>query len=165
MWSHIARPKTSRTHAHFAHFSEWILHTHAHVPPHIARVRVRTHLRNSYLGNISENSPSDGRKLCRFVKKCHEHVINESITWTSSGIHPIDLCRFVLLSFWLRDRYCLKTFSDVLCPRNSLIKEFLFHGFGYAEKIFHWNFTLAISKFLCKENAGAILKPLLISNE
>ena len=25
--------------------------------------------------------------------------------------------------------------------------------------------TLAISKFLCKENAGAILKPLLISNE
>ena len=26
-------------------------------------------------------------------------------------------------------------------------------------------YTLAISKFLCKENAGAILKPLLISNE
>ena len=25
--------------------------------------------------------------------------------------------------------------------------------------------TLAISKFLCKENAGAVLKPLLISNE
>ena len=25
--------------------------------------------------------------------------------------------------------------------------------------------TLAISKLLCKENAGAILKPLLISNE
>ena len=26
-------------------------------------------------------------------------------------------------------------------------------------------YTLAILKFLCKENAGAILKPLLISNE
>ena len=107
-----------------------------------ARTRATAH-RNSYLGNISENSPSDGRKLCRFVKKCHEHVINESITWTSSGIHPIDLCRFVLLSFWLRDRYCLKTFSDVLCPRNSLIKEFLFHGFGYAE-----NYTIGHFSFM-----------------
>ena len=37
----------SRTQAHPAHFSEWISHTHAQVPPHI--VRVRTHLRNSYL--------------------------------------------------------------------------------------------------------------------
>ena len=34
-------PKTSRTHAHPAHFSEWISHAnaHAHVRPHIARVR------------------------------------------------------------------------------------------------------------------------------
>ena len=50
IWSHIAHPKMSRTHAHPAHFSEWISHAHAHVQPHIARVRVRTHLRNSYLG-------------------------------------------------------------------------------------------------------------------
>ena len=28
-----------------------------------------------------------------------------------------------------------------------------------------WDCTLAILKFLCKENAGVILKPLLISNE
>ena len=45
--SHIARPKTSRTHAHSAHFSEWISLAHAHVRPHIARVH--THLRNSCL--------------------------------------------------------------------------------------------------------------------
>ena len=49
IWSHIAHPKMSRTHAHPAHFSERILHAHAHLRPHIARVRVRTHLRNSYL--------------------------------------------------------------------------------------------------------------------
>ena len=45
--SHIARPKKGRTHAHPAHFPEWI--SHAHVRPLIARVRARTHLRNSYL--------------------------------------------------------------------------------------------------------------------
>ena len=28
-------PKTSRTHAHLTHFSEWILHAHAHVPPQL----------------------------------------------------------------------------------------------------------------------------------
>ena len=44
MWSHIARPKTSCTHAHCTHFSEWISLAHAQVWPQIARVR--THLRN-----------------------------------------------------------------------------------------------------------------------
>ena len=44
----IAHQKMSRTHAHPAHFSEWISHALAHVRPHIARVRARTHLRNSY---------------------------------------------------------------------------------------------------------------------
>ena len=39
--------KCNRTSKNEPHFSEWISHTHAHVPPHIARVR--THLRNSYL--------------------------------------------------------------------------------------------------------------------
>ena len=43
-------PKTSRRHAHPAHFSEWISHAHAHVRPHIGRVRAPTHLRSSYLG-------------------------------------------------------------------------------------------------------------------
>ena len=49
--SHIAHPKTSHTHAHPAHFSKWILHAHAHVRPHIARVRAHMHLRNSYLAD------------------------------------------------------------------------------------------------------------------
>ena len=52
IWSHIAHPKMSRTHAHHAHFSERISHAHAQVRQHIAHVRVRTHLRNSYLANF-----------------------------------------------------------------------------------------------------------------
>ena len=56
IWSHIAPTKMSRTHAHPAHFSEWISHTHAHVWPHIARVRARTHLRNSYLAVMHATS-------------------------------------------------------------------------------------------------------------
>ena len=56
-----------------------------------------------------------------------------------SGIHPIDLCRAF---FDFRDRYCLKVVSDVLCPRDSYIKEFFFLGFGYAENyiIGHFSF-------------------------
>ena len=56
VWSHIARPKKGRTRAHPAHFPEWISHAHAHVRPHIARVRARTHLRNSYLGKFWNGS-------------------------------------------------------------------------------------------------------------
>ena len=33
VWSHIARPKTSRTHAHFAHFSKWISHAPSQLIP------------------------------------------------------------------------------------------------------------------------------------
>ena len=33
--------------AHRTHFSKWISHACAHIRPHIARLRVRTHLRNS----------------------------------------------------------------------------------------------------------------------
>ena len=43
------QPKSARTHAHRTHISKVFSHTHAHVRPHIAHVRVRTHLRNSYL--------------------------------------------------------------------------------------------------------------------
>ena len=64
--SHIARPKTSRTHAHPAHFFEWILHAHAHVRPHIARVRARTHLRISYLATDYIPSPF----LCYKTEDC-----------------------------------------------------------------------------------------------
>ena len=42
--------KNARTHAHRTHVLEVFSHAHAHVRPHIARVRARTHLRNSYLG-------------------------------------------------------------------------------------------------------------------
>ena len=41
--------KTARAHALRTHVLEVISHAHARVRPHIARVRVRTHLRNSYL--------------------------------------------------------------------------------------------------------------------
>ena len=43
--------KTARAHALRTHVLEVISHAHARVRPHIARVRVRTHLRNSYLGS------------------------------------------------------------------------------------------------------------------
>ena len=41
--------KNDRTHAHRTHVLEVFSHAHAQVRPHIARVRARTHLRNSYL--------------------------------------------------------------------------------------------------------------------
>ena len=41
--------KTARAHALRTHVLEVISHAHARVRPHIARVRVRTHLRNSSL--------------------------------------------------------------------------------------------------------------------
>ena len=44
--------KTARAHALRTHVLEVISHAHAHVRPHIARVRVRTHLRNSSLVNF-----------------------------------------------------------------------------------------------------------------
>ena len=43
--------KNARTHAHRTHIFKAFSHAHAHVRPHIARVRARTHLRNSRLGN------------------------------------------------------------------------------------------------------------------
>ena len=45
--------KTVRAHAHHTHVLEVISHAHSCVRPHIARVRVRTHLRNSYLRNFT----------------------------------------------------------------------------------------------------------------
>ena len=42
--------KSACTHSHRAHIWEVVLHAHAHVRPHIARVHACTHLRNSYLG-------------------------------------------------------------------------------------------------------------------
>ena len=41
--------KNARTHAHRTHIFKAFSHAHAHVRPHIARVRARTHLRNSRL--------------------------------------------------------------------------------------------------------------------
>ena len=41
--------KNARTHAHRTHVLKVFSHAHAHVRPHIARVRARTHLRNSCL--------------------------------------------------------------------------------------------------------------------
>ena len=46
----VTRVKKVRTHALRTHVLEAISHAHAHVRPHIARVRARTHLRNSYFG-------------------------------------------------------------------------------------------------------------------
>ena len=46
------QPKSARTHAHRTHISKVFSHTHAHVRPHIAHVRVRTHLRNPWLDNM-----------------------------------------------------------------------------------------------------------------
>ena len=43
----VTSGKKDRTHALRTHVLEFILH--AHVRPHIARVRARTHLRNQYL--------------------------------------------------------------------------------------------------------------------
>ena len=45
--------KNARTHAHRTHIFKAFSHAHAHVRPHIARVRARTHLRNSCLGKCS----------------------------------------------------------------------------------------------------------------
>ena len=47
----VTSGKKARTHALRTHVLEVISHAHAHVRPHIARVRVRTHLRNPCLGN------------------------------------------------------------------------------------------------------------------
>ena len=45
--------KNARTHAHRTHIFKAFSHAHAHVRPHIARVRARTHLRNSRLGLLT----------------------------------------------------------------------------------------------------------------
>ena len=50
----VAHPKTSSTHAHRTHISKCFLHAHAHVRPHIAHVRARTHLCNPCLANCRE---------------------------------------------------------------------------------------------------------------
>ena len=47
----VTRGKMARAHALRTHVLEVISHAHARVRPQIARVRVRTHLRNSSLGN------------------------------------------------------------------------------------------------------------------
>ena len=44
--------KNARTHAHRTPVSDVFSLAHAHVRPHIARVRARTHLRNSPLANM-----------------------------------------------------------------------------------------------------------------
>ena len=65
-------------------------------------------------------------------------------------------------NFWNEDER--KLFASGL-PEDTTeaqIKEH-FGQFGEIETV--TRLTLAISKLLCKENAGAILKPLLISNE
>ena len=51
----VTRGKTARAHALRTHVLEVISHAHARVRPHIARVRVRTHLRNSSLGYSTGN--------------------------------------------------------------------------------------------------------------
>ena len=45
---------SARTHAHRTHVLEVFSHAHAQVRPHIARVRARTHLCNSYLDNNTQ---------------------------------------------------------------------------------------------------------------
>ena len=47
----VTSGKKARTHALRTLVSEVISHAHAHVRPHIARVRARTHLRNPYLAD------------------------------------------------------------------------------------------------------------------
>ena len=49
----VTSGKKDRTHALRTHVLEFILHAQAHVRPHIARVRVCTHLRNPYLAKKS----------------------------------------------------------------------------------------------------------------
>ena len=55
------QPKSVRTHAHRTHIFAVFSHAHAHVRPHIAHVRARTHLRNSYLAYHSS-------ELCHELK-------------------------------------------------------------------------------------------------
>ena len=52
--------------------------------------------------------------------------------------------------------------ESVMGNHETLRKD---HDTFQASAEFQTGSTLAISKFLCKENASAILKPLLISNE
>ena len=62
-----------------------------------------------------------------------------------------------------------KHFHDVASLISQNIEFFRckveFHLYWTMKEYYWFNYTLAILKFLCKENAGAILKPLLISNE
>ena len=100
MWSHIARRKTSRTHAHLAHFSEWISHAHAHVRPQIARVRARTHLRNSYLDLIYQK---------------YRNVYEQLKTYFS-----IEICQHEELKKYLTDEYeiCVDFVSHIVSNYN-----------------------------------------------
>ena len=49
------QPKSARTHAHRTHILKVFSHAHAHVRPHIAHVRARTHLRNPCLEDNLHN--------------------------------------------------------------------------------------------------------------
>ena len=60
------QPKSARTHAHRTHISKVFSHAHAHVRPHIAHVRARTHLRNpclEYLFHICLTTSLDASQL------------------------------------------------------------------------------------------------------
>ena len=47
------------------HVLEVILHAPANMPPHIARVRARTHLRNPYIAEYSSFKQTTGSKSLR----------------------------------------------------------------------------------------------------
>ena len=52
------QPKSARTHAHRTHISKVFSHALAHVRPHIAHVRARTHLRNPWLEKLLFGEPT-----------------------------------------------------------------------------------------------------------
>ena len=58
----VTSGKKARAHTLRTHVSEVISHAHAHMRPHIARVRARTHLRNPYL----EKYPKRHMKIVQY---------------------------------------------------------------------------------------------------
>ena len=70
------QPKTARTHAHRTHIYKVFSHAHAHVRPHTAHVRARTHLRKTL---------RKGSQIHRFCIKTLTTMPKVTITLTSFG--------------------------------------------------------------------------------
>ena len=91
--------KSARTHAHRTHILE--VFSHAHVRPHIANVRARTHLRNSPLAKQF--------KLVQLIRQqmLRTYCPNIYILWPQAASAA---------SFWLRPRHCslqLRCFQSI----------------------------------------------------